>query len=119
MSITYTLMTKSARMEAVRDLLNGGTLVLLSAGGLSLAEFVLEAHSGDVLNGTLWLTGFPKFAAASSNGTLTSAALIATDGNVVAKGLTIGVAGADITVDKVQVVKGNVIKLEQVEIQHA
>lgn len=90
---TPTNLAKNARMTAQRDQLNGGALVLLTAGGAVLGSFGLAATSGAVAGaGVLTFAGFPKTVSALATGALSRAEL-RTAGGAVSEILTVGEDG--------------------------
>ena len=73
--MTYATAHKTARMTTTRDRLNGGSIVILSAGSTALAAVPLNNPSGTVSADVLTFSGFPKTVAASATGAAASAKL--------------------------------------------
>jgi hypothetical protein len=101
---------KAARTAATRDYFAGGTLDILSAGGLVLVSFRFTARGGHVA-GPVWTMEFvsPKvrgLAAAGDGQVASKAQLRALDGSVGVTGLTVGTRDADITLTSTRVVVG-------------
>lgn len=118
MPIKYSVKAKAARMEAVRVLIDGGSLVLFHKGN-KLAIFTLEIPAGEVMAGTIYLKGFPMVAAGIASGDADQAQLFSAIGETVVSGLTVGKGkDFDITLDNVAVSIGNIVKLESVELRH-
>ncbi len=119
--IDYTYPVKSARMTAVRDALNGGSLALMTQEGSTVGVMSLDKLSGNVLSGLLLLNGFPKFCVATINGKLARAELRNARQELVASGLTIGDSkdAADLIVNTLDVEAGNLIKIDAAELRHA
>lgn len=121
MPIDYTWKAKTARMEAVRSLLDGGHLVLMAEDRVTrIGDIQLEIPSGVVMAGLLMLSGFPKFCEAFASGEIKRAALYGASGELIAGGLTVGIEKeADIVVNQVAVSVGNLIKIDAAELRHA
>lgn len=119
--IDYAHPVKHARMVAVRDALNGGSIMLLTKEAIPVAFVTLERESGMALAGLLVLAGFPKFCVATQSGKITRAELRNAQQELVATGLTVGVEGeqADILVNNADVKAGNLIKIDGAELRHA
>tara|TARA_R110000868_G_scaffold217663_1_gene467789 strand:- start:220 stop:588 length:369 start_codon:yes stop_codon:yes gene_type:complete len=119
--IDYAYPVKHARMVAVRDALNGGSIVLLTNESVVIGVLTLERESGMALSGLLVLAGFPKFCVAVQDGKVTRAELRNKLQELVASGLTVGVEGeqADILVNNADVKAGNLIKIDGAELRHA
>ena len=117
--INYASDIKAARMEVVARALDGGALLLLDAAGATLAEVRLQSPSGGVFASLLHLAGAPFIAAATASGELVGAKFVRADGSLVMQGMTVDVEGADIVVDNRSVVKGNLIKIDSVDLRHA
>jgi molybdopterin-binding protein len=120
MAIAYSLAAKNARMEAVRNLLNGGALELL-AGSSVLASVKLPNPCGSVNGGALSLTSPEQGTFAVANGKATFARLKSADGSVVISDLTVGKGGgANVTLDHVDIEQGQIITVPaQMRIVHA
>ena len=115
----YSLLAKTARMEAVRNLLGSGRMTLLDAGGAELVSFTLQSSAGMVVGDVLMLSGFPMIAAAIRSGRAVHASLLNVVGQVVYDGMTVGIGKTyDVSLDDDQIKIGNLVKLEAVELRH-
>lgn len=74
--MTYTTAHKTARMTTTRDRLNAGALLILNAGGSTLASVTLNNPSGTISGDTLTLSGFPKSTAGVAAGDAAGAKFI-------------------------------------------
>ena len=88
--MTYATAHKTARMTTTRDRLNGGSIVILSAGSTALAAVPLNNPSGTVSADVLTFSGFPKTVAASATGAAASAKLVNSAAGDEKTGLTVG-----------------------------
>lgn len=118
MPIKYSPLSKAARLEAVRALLDGGRL-LLGDEQRYIASIEFRSPCGGIFNDLLHMTGAPFITAAKEDGTLSRALLVTRGGETVASGLTVGLSDADIIVDRVEVKKGSLIKLDSVDLRHS
>lgn len=108
---------QSARLMVVGSAALGGRLELLDAEGARLAFVTLgtyELPKPDLLE----FVGFPMFGAAERAGEVRSARVVDSAGEGVIKALVVGLKGAEVTIDKLQVEKDNVIKIESLRIRH-
>ena len=115
----YSLDVKNARLEVTRDLLDGGSLEILSDTGMRIVSMQLDDVSGVVRFGSLIFNGFPKFAMAENKGHAAIAQLKCKAGEVKARALTVGASNADIVMGNVDIDTANVVKIERAEIKHA
>jgi hypothetical protein len=118
MSIQYSTSIKNARLATVLVGIDAGStfgkLVLGSStldGSTSatlgvLATLTLAKPSFSVAAGVATILGIPLATTASSSGTLALAELRDSDDQVIASGLTIGTASADILVSNLSVTSG-------------
>jgi hypothetical protein len=107
MAVNYSTTAKNARLNAVAGVIDGGSgpgIIQIGTAGMAtvLATITLDdpcaaAASGGVLT----FSGFPKSATAAATGTAALARIRDSNGNDVATGLVVGVAGsgADIILD--------------------
>ena len=124
MAVVYTNAVKIARMGAVTT--QAGTTAVLEIGttGMAtiLASFTLNNPIAGAATGAgvLTLSGFPKNATASANGTAAAARLrTATGGTDIITGLTVGTSGADLILDNVSITNGQTVTLNSATITHA
>ena len=117
--ISYSIPIKNARLGIVRDALNGGRLEILSDIGSRIASIELEKVSGSVLIGSLVFSGFPKFAMAETGGKASAARLVSAGGEITASGLTLGLSGADVIMENIEIDAANVVRIDRAEIRHA
>lgn len=126
-AVTYSTATKTARMTAVRDAIDGGagagklvigTSSLSGATGV-LATITLNDPSGTVSGLVLTLSGFPKTVAASATGTAALAALRTSADTDIVTGLTVATSAADIIVDNTSINSGQNVTVNSFTITHA
>lgn len=95
MSVTYVASLKTARMTAVRDAINTGTLEIGTASmATTLASFTLNATAGTVSGSVLTLSGMPKTSAASNGGRAASARVRNSSAADQITGLTVGMSAS-------------------------
>ena len=114
-SFSYSAATKTARMTAVRDKIDGGA----GAGKIQIGttsmlttciEVPLDDPSGTVSGPTLTLSGFPKTVTATGTCSPAAAArVVDSDGNVVIDNLTVGTAGTNVIMDTTNVNPGQLV----------
>ena len=125
MAVTYSTATKTARMTAVRDAIDGGPaagVLQIGTTGMAsvLAEITLNDPCGTVSNGVLTLSGFPKSdTAANATGTAAAARIRDSAGNDIITGLTVGTTGTDIVLDSVSITASQTVTLNSASITHA
>ena len=125
MAVTYTNAVKTARMTAVRDLIDAGAgagVLQIGTTGMAtiLAEITLNDPSGTIASGVLTLSGFPK-SDTSANASGTAAAARIRDSNSVdiVTGLTVGLTGSDINLDSVSITAGQTVTINSAVLTHA
>lgn len=131
MPARYSLVCKNARMEAVRLLLDAGSLVLRTKNengkiGTKVAEYKLDALCGLCAGGVLLFSGFPKFAMAETKGVIAQAEMRDRFGNLVVENLTVAKYDpmkdarptADVFLDEVLVSDKYLIRIASAEIRH-
>lgn len=116
---TYTNTIKSARMEATRDEVAGGTLVIQQANDTVLATFDLTGAGGSVNDDTWTLAFTDTTVQAGSTGTATKAEIRNSGGTAQITGLTVGESGADLTIDNTSINSGQNVTISSATIQHA
>ena len=127
MAVTYTAAAKTARMDAVRALIDvgtgtaGGVLKIRDSGNVVLAEFVLPATCGTAAAGVLTFDFDPDISdtTANASGTAANAIIVDRDDATVISGLTVGVAAADIILDSVSITAGQTVTIVTGTITHA
>ena len=125
MAVTYSAATKTARMTAVLNTIDGaataGKLLLGTTGmATTLCTITLTDPCGTVLGATLTLDLDPDIeAVAVADGDLAAAIITDGDGTTVISGLTVGTSSADIIVDSVSVVAGQTVKATAGSFTHA
>lgn len=126
MAFTYSTAAKTARLQAVVDLLDSGSgsakLEIGTAGMASLlAEFTLPEPCGTVSGDVLTFDFDPDISDSSANngGTAAEAQIKDGDGNVVISGLTVGVGSGDVQLDSVTITAGQTVTITAGTITHA
>jgi hypothetical protein len=124
MGVIYSTAAKTARMTAVRDLIDAGAGVSklkLGTFGMAvvLVEIPLAEPCGTVSNGALTFQGMPLSGVASADGTAIAAVITDGDGNVIVSGLTVGTANTDIIVNTNVVSTGGTISVTSAVFVHA
>lgn len=124
MSVTYTTAAKTARMQAVADLIDAGAspgkLKIRDSGNNILATFTLADPCGTCASGVLTFDFDPDISAVAS-GTGTAANAIITDSadTTVISGLTVGTSGTDVVLDSTSITAGQIVTITAGTITHA
>lgn len=123
MAVTYEIPVKAARMTATRDHFANGSLEIMAADNTVLAIFGLSADGGDV-SGAVWALEFDAAtvageADAGAGKNATKARLKTSGGAAHLPGLTVGISGADIILDNVNIASGQNVTLSSAAITHA
>jgi hypothetical protein len=121
MPITYSNAFAAARLEAVLDLLAGGSLEIGTAGfGAVLAQIPLASPAGSVTNKVLTLTMPASDTDANADGTAAAARIKDSGGTAQITGLTVGVAGsgADIIMNSVAIAEHAAVTISAATITH-
>lgn len=106
MPVIYSTAAKTARMNATRAAVADGDLQILDTGGAVLATHGLDATAGTV-SGAVWTIALDAATvAATGAGTAAAARIRNSSGTAVITGLTVGVSGADVTIDNTNVAVG-------------
>lgn len=116
MALIYDSALKDARLAAVRDALNGGSLELQTSGGTTLASFPLAATAGAVASGVLTLAFAQSSVQATAAGTVTQAVIKDSSGAARVTGLA---EGADFTIDNPTLMAGQTVSMGTFTITHA
>lgn len=117
MAVNYAPIAKTARMTAVRSLLDGGCLEILS-GTTLLAKIMLPNPCGMVSGDSI--TCSPEQGTfAVAKGRATAARLCSASDEPVITGLTVGKTNADVILDYVDLEKGQIITVTAMTFKHA
>lgn len=125
MAVVYSAATKTARMTAVRDTIDGGTgpgVLQIGTAGMAtvLAEITLGDPCGTVSGPVLTFLGFPKSdTSANATGIAAEARIRDSSGNDVITGLTVGTSGSDINLDSTNITAGQTVTINSATITHA
>ena len=118
---TYAAAIKTARMEATRDAVAGGTLEVRDNTDAVLVEYDLTLVGGTVAGDT-WTLAFDETTiAATAAGDADNIVIKASGGTVLISGLTVGVSGsgANAIIDNVNIAVGQQVTITSATIQHA
>ena len=126
MAVTYSTAVKTARMQAVIDLIDAGagagTLEIGTTGmGTVLATITLADPSGAAASGVLTFDFSPAVSdnSADASGTAAAARIKDSNGTVIISGLTVGTSGTDIVLDSTSITAGQTVQLTSGTITHA
>lgn len=125
MAVTYSAATKTARMAAVRDAIDGGAgagkLEIGTAGmGTVLATITLADPCGTVSGSVLTFSGMPRSdTSADATGTAAAARIRDSNNNDIITGLTVGTSGTDIVLDSTSITAGQTVTINSATITHA
>lgn len=126
MAVTYSAAAKTARMQAIADLIDAGSgpgVIEIGSSGMAsvLATLPLADPCGTAAAGVLTFDMDPAVedAAADASGTAAAAQIKDSDGTVIISGLTVGTAAADIILDSVSITAGQKVSLSAGTITHA
>lgn len=120
---TYDAVVKTARMNAVRNAVPSGKLVIRDAGNNALVTFTLTADAGSV-TGNVWTLAFVDStvagAAAAGAGTDATNAIITTsaDASRITE-LSVGTTGTAVILDNVSIAEGQNVTISSATITHA
>jgi hypothetical protein len=103
MAVNYAMAVKTARMNAVKDAIDGdagaGTLEICTAAYATvLITYTLSDPCATVTDDVLTLAGLPKNANATAGGTAAIARIKDNSGDVIVSGLTVGTSASDIII---------------------
>ena len=118
---TYAATIKTARMEATRDEVAGGTLELRDDTDAVLVEYDLTA-SGGTVTGDTWTLAFDETTiAATGAGDADNIVIKDSVGTILISGLSVGVSGsgANAIIDNVSISTGQQVTVTSATIQHA
>lgn len=124
MSVTYTTAVKTARMQAVADLIDAGAspgkLKIRDGSNNVLATFTLADPCGACASGVLTFDCSPALSAtASADGTAANAIVTDDADTTVISGLTVGTSGTDIVLDSTSITSGQTVTISSGTITHA
>lgn len=122
MPVIYDIDTKTDRMAATARRIDGGRLILGTAGmTLILARFELPTPCGEAVEGELRIAGDFLKASALADGDIATAAFVDAAGRVRIAGLTVGgkKSAANIRLDNLRVARDQRIELEEIVLRHA
>jgi hypothetical protein len=123
MAINYTVAIKNARLAVVRDAIDAGS----SAGKLRILDFTettvlvevpFADPSGVVANGVLTFTIPLIEPVALETGTAARATLVTSANALVADGLTVGTASADVILNSTQINAGQPVTIIDATLVH-
>lgn len=124
MAITYSSAVKDARMNAVKDAIDGdvgaGFIEICTAAYASvLATIALSDPCGSVSAGVLTLTMPKSDTSADNTGTAAIARIKDNSGDVIVSGLTVSTSGADINLTSLAITTGDTVTLTAATLTHA
>jgi hypothetical protein len=90
-----------------------------AAMAATLMTFTLSDPSFTESGGVITMAGVPKSGTAGASGTAAAARIKDGGGNVIASGLTVGTAGADIILNSVTISSGQIVSLTAGTITHS
>jgi len=118
---TYAAAIKTARMEATRDTVAGGTLEVRDDTDAVLVEYDLTLVGGTVAGDT-WTLAFDETTiAATGAGDADNIVIKSSGGTVLISGLSVGTSGsgANAIIDNVNIAVGQQVTITSATIQHA
>lgn len=124
MAVTYSTATKTARMQAVINQIDGGAsagkLVIRNSSNSPLATLTLADPCGTASSAVLTFDFDPDIsAAATDSGTAHNAIITDSDDVVIVSGLTVGTTGSDINLDTTTITSGQTVTIVSGTITHA
>jgi len=124
MAVTYSTAAKTARMQAIIDLIDAGAagkLKIRNSSDTVLATITLADPCGAAASGVLTFDFSPAVSDVSADASGTAANAIITDASdvTVVSGLTVGTSGTDIVLDSVSITAGQTVALTSGTITHA
>lgn len=122
MSVTYSAAAKTARLQAVRDLIAAGSGPgVLQIGTTGFSTVLVSIPLTDppvVAQPLLTLLSAPATEAATGSGTAAVARVRDSNGTDIITGLTVGVSAADVILDSVSVTSGQDVTISTAVITH-
>jgi hypothetical protein len=123
MAVTYSTAAKTARMQAIGDLIgNNGKIKGYTSGDVLVATWTLPSPSADpAASGVLTFDINPDInAVLATTGTITKATITTSGDTVVVSGLTVGTSASDIIMSSNVVAStGDTVTLQTATITHA
>lgn len=124
MAVTYSSAVKDARMNVVKDAIDGdvgaGFIEICTAAyALVLATIALSDPCGSVSAGVLTLTMPKSDTNADASGTAAIARIKDNSGDVIVSGLTVGTAAADIILTSLAITAGDTVTITSGALTHA
>jgi hypothetical protein len=130
----YSTAVKNGRLQVVADLTAGKTLAaatgVASSGSLVLGTSALSGATGvlatiplsatpfSIASGVATVNGTPLSAAATGAGDIAKAEIRNNSGTVIRDGMSVGLSGADIIVDRVTLAVGQYVTVTAAAITH-
>lgn len=121
MALTYATAIKTARMEATRDVVIGGTLEVRDSTNAVLVAYNITVGGGTVSGDTWTITVDSTTVAATAAGTADNIVIKNSAGSVRISGLSVGLSGsgANAIIDNTSIAVGQNVTLTSATIQHA
>lgn len=119
----YASGTRTARMQAVADDIDGGTgagkIKIRDSSNTVLVTFTLTDPCGTVSGDDLIFDCDPDLTAyASAGGTADNAIITDSDDNTIVSGLTVGTSGTDVIVGSTTILYNQLMTLSTAQISH-
>lgn len=123
MPVVYTTAVKNARLEAVSTAIGPNGVLEIGTAGMAtvLATINLGNPAGTASGGVLTFSGFPRTdISADASGTAAEARIRTISGGTdIVTGLTVGLSGADIVLDSLNITAGQTVSISAAQIVHA
>jgi hypothetical protein len=121
---SYAAALKSARMQAVIDAIDANiepAFMELGTAGVAtvMVTITLDDPSFTEASGAITMNGMPKSGTALVAGSLVEAHIRDGGGNVIISGLTVGLSGADIILDFVDLILNQTVTISHASIAHS
>ena len=122
MTINYSTVVKNSRLQAVIDAIDAGTAgklnIYTAAYAILLVSITLAKPSATKTNGILTLAGMPKSGTGIAAGNAAIAKILDSADTVIADGLTVAAATADIIIDNINIAIGQTVNITAGTITH-
>jgi hypothetical protein len=121
MAVTYSTAAKTARMEAINDLVPAGKIKIYTTGqGTLLATFTMPNPAGTTASGVWTIDMDPDLSTTgAADGTAAVATITDSSDTEVITGLTVGTGSEDIVLDNASITTGQTVTLATGTITHA
>ena len=124
MAVTYPTGTKTARMQAVITLIDGGSaagkLIIRDSSNNPLVTITLTDPCATVTDAVLTFDFDPDISGtASASGTAHNAIITDSNDVTIISGLTVGTSGSDIILDSTSISSGQTVTIASGTITHA